>query len=166
MQETEDMRVPGESPWTQEPGGLQSIGSQRVRHDWNDLAHNLVQEISLWNYKMWFLLSTNINSISIQWRNGRLHPRSLESSLLSRICRVHSDPFRTSYATSLISCFHPNTHWTHCDSLNLLYAPPKFSCLWLKCLLWVILYDPVQALAPDYGPNSLIQAPVLHYSCC
>ena len=25
---------PGESPWTEEPGGLQSIGSQRVRYDW------------------------------------------------------------------------------------------------------------------------------------
>ena len=25
-------------PWTEEPGGLQSIGSQRVRHDWSDLA--------------------------------------------------------------------------------------------------------------------------------
>ena len=24
----------GESPWTEEPGGLQSMGSQRVRHDW------------------------------------------------------------------------------------------------------------------------------------
>ena len=23
-------------PWTEEPGGLQSIESQRVRHDWND----------------------------------------------------------------------------------------------------------------------------------
>ena len=23
----------GESPWTEEPGGLQYIGSQRVRHD-------------------------------------------------------------------------------------------------------------------------------------
>ena len=23
-------------PWTEEPGGLQSIGLQRVRHDWND----------------------------------------------------------------------------------------------------------------------------------
>ena len=23
----------GKSPWTEEPGGLQSIGSQRVRHD-------------------------------------------------------------------------------------------------------------------------------------
>ena len=26
-------------PWTEEPGGLQSIGSQRVEHDWSDLAH-------------------------------------------------------------------------------------------------------------------------------
>ena len=24
---------PGESPWTEEPGGLQSLGSQRVRHE-------------------------------------------------------------------------------------------------------------------------------------
>ena len=26
------------TPWTEEPGGLQSIVSQRVRHDWSDLA--------------------------------------------------------------------------------------------------------------------------------
>ena len=25
--------LPGESAWTEEPGGLQSIGSQKVRHD-------------------------------------------------------------------------------------------------------------------------------------
>ena len=25
--------LPGESPWTEEPGGLQSVGSQRVRQD-------------------------------------------------------------------------------------------------------------------------------------
>ena len=25
---------PGESPWTEEPGGLQPMGFQRVRHDW------------------------------------------------------------------------------------------------------------------------------------
>ena len=29
---------PGEYPWTNEPGGLQSIGLQRLRHDWSDLA--------------------------------------------------------------------------------------------------------------------------------
>ena len=26
--------LPGKSPWTEEPGGLQSVGSQRVGHDW------------------------------------------------------------------------------------------------------------------------------------
>ena len=26
-------------PWTEEPGGLQSIGLQRVRQDWSDLGH-------------------------------------------------------------------------------------------------------------------------------
>ena len=25
--------------WTEEPGGLQSMGAQRVGHDWSDLAH-------------------------------------------------------------------------------------------------------------------------------
>ena len=28
-----------ENPWTEEPGGLQSIGSHRIGHDWSDLAH-------------------------------------------------------------------------------------------------------------------------------
>ena len=27
-----------ENPWTEEPGGLQSMGSQRVRHDWSSWA--------------------------------------------------------------------------------------------------------------------------------
>ena len=26
--------LPGKIPWTEEPGWLQSVGSQRVRHDW------------------------------------------------------------------------------------------------------------------------------------
>ena len=26
-------------PWTEEPGGLWSVGSQRVRHNWSDLTH-------------------------------------------------------------------------------------------------------------------------------
>ena len=29
-------------PWTEEPGGLQSIGLQTVRHDRSDLAHTLL----------------------------------------------------------------------------------------------------------------------------
>ena len=29
-------------PLTEKPGGLQSVGSQRVRHDWSDLAHTYI----------------------------------------------------------------------------------------------------------------------------
>ena len=32
-------------PWTEEPGGLQSIGSQRVRHDWSDLSQNSTAQV-------------------------------------------------------------------------------------------------------------------------
>ena len=34
--------VPGESPWTEEPGGLEFMGSRRVRHDWAT-KHNIAQ---------------------------------------------------------------------------------------------------------------------------
>ena len=32
--------LPGESPWTKEPGGLQSMGSQRVRHNLATKQHH------------------------------------------------------------------------------------------------------------------------------
>ena len=38
-------------PWTEEPGGLQSIGSQRVRRDWSDLrcTHAIYTYWQTWN---------------------------------------------------------------------------------------------------------------------
>ena len=39
-------------PWTEEPGGLQSIGLQRVRHTWIDLAKN--SNYTLGWPKSWF----------------------------------------------------------------------------------------------------------------
>jgi len=38
-------------PWTEEPGGLQSMGSQRVRHDWaTSLTHSLYSHTTLYPY--------------------------------------------------------------------------------------------------------------------
>ena len=34
-------------PWTEEPGGLQSMGSQRVRHDGSNLAYTGNQRLLL-----------------------------------------------------------------------------------------------------------------------
>ena len=42
----------GESPWTEEPGGLQSMGSQRVRHDWaTKHKHMFLENLYSWNSK-------------------------------------------------------------------------------------------------------------------
>ena len=39
-------------PWTEEPGRLQSVGLQRVRHDWSDLVctytYHMVNFINFW----------------------------------------------------------------------------------------------------------------------
>ena len=37
-----------EIPWTEEPGGQQSVGSQRVRHDWAYIKKYVWQAI-FWN---------------------------------------------------------------------------------------------------------------------
>ena len=40
--------LPREFPWIEEPGGLQSMGSQRVRHDWATM-HSIAQQPLLEN---------------------------------------------------------------------------------------------------------------------
>ena len=44
----------GESPWSEEPGGLQSIGSQRMGHDWATHTHMMCQ-CSLTSFKNFFV---------------------------------------------------------------------------------------------------------------
>ena len=39
--------LPWRIPWTEKPGGLQSIGSQRVSHDYSDFACTHIQYIAL-----------------------------------------------------------------------------------------------------------------------
>ena len=48
-------------PWTGEPGGLQTIGSQRVRHDWSNLActHNLLISSGIHFGKRWSKLTVS-----------------------------------------------------------------------------------------------------------
>ena len=45
-------------PWTEEPGGLQSMGSQRLGHNWRDLAHTHTATSQLWgdaSLGLWFV---------------------------------------------------------------------------------------------------------------
>ena len=43
-------------PWTEEPGGLQSMGSQRVRHDWVTNTFTFIQNLYHCHLTYWLLL--------------------------------------------------------------------------------------------------------------
>ena len=42
------MMVAGQAPWTEEPGGLPSMGSHRVGHDLSDLASADIFGCCIW----------------------------------------------------------------------------------------------------------------------
>ena len=54
--------LPGKSPWTEEPGGLESMGSQRVRHDWATRHINIYNATALSVH-----LSVDILVVSMSW---------------------------------------------------------------------------------------------------
>ena len=62
--------LPGESPRTKEPGGLQYMGSQRVGHDWSNFTHVEVDpcrsnlDCSRVNFSCFFE-----NVFSIMWKS-------------------------------------------------------------------------------------------------
>ena len=59
-------------PWTEEPGGLQSMGSQRVRYDWTINTHShSIQSVLLITAKN---PEQNISSNSYLWLYGGLSP--------------------------------------------------------------------------------------------
>ena len=67
--------LPGESPWTEKPGGLQSKGLQRVRYDWatKHTAHLILKLLQAWSnlFHWWdFLICLSRKSTSNQWRLG------------------------------------------------------------------------------------------------
>ena len=74
------------NPWTEEPGGLESIGSHRVRHDWRDLAQQMPVIRSDNNLKQKDLGRVLWNSSHITYCPGKI------------ICHA---PFKTLKSTSI-----------------------------------------------------------------
>ena len=59
-------------PWTKKPGKLQSTGSQRVRHNWNDLA--CMQELVTWGQEAPWWLGNYMSSPFILYRLTNVCP--------------------------------------------------------------------------------------------
>ena len=66
--------LPGESSWIEEPGQLESIGSQKVRHDWSNLARTHARQWgppSTVNYEVVRLLRQE-KDFEKYWTTGEL----------------------------------------------------------------------------------------------
>ena len=71
--------------WTEEPGGLQSTGLQRVGHDWSDLTHNTHQFLA-----QVFLGLLLIHCQSPNSSNSQRFPNPLTFYFLSILRKPHS----------------------------------------------------------------------------
>ena len=108
-------------PWTEEPGGLHSIGSERVRHNWSNLActHNYPSSLSSVGK---FGVSDYIILCKFLLESG-LQANSSPTCILLYIFF----PFLSSFPTPL------SESWDHCPK-KLLHSNP---CL--KVSFWEIL---------------------------
>ena len=66
-----------EIPWTEEPGGLQSLGSQRVGYNWSDLVHKHTAV----NKSSNFSIPSPTFVFNIIWLFDSSHPSGYEGGL-------------------------------------------------------------------------------------
>ena len=64
--------LPGEIPWTEEPGGLQSMGSQRVRRDWVTHTHTHTDGVIIFSCHSPVPFLLYLYSRVYPWRNNGL----------------------------------------------------------------------------------------------
>ena len=71
---TDSVFLPGESPWTEELSGLQSMRSQRVRHDWAT-KHSTAWPGNSWKVKVKSL--SHVQLFTTPWTVAYQAPRSM-----------------------------------------------------------------------------------------
>ena len=95
-------------PWTEEPGGLQCMGSRRVRHDWSDLVHTYTHG----SFSFTFLrnlhhgLHNGCTRYTFEWRTSCGH-------VLSKCFSEHTNSSLFSSnnpACPLLTCFQTPPH--------------------------------------------------------
>ena len=94
--------LPGESPWTEEPGGLQPMGLQRVRHDL-ETTHVKVLEIKKMSCN--YILCKVYSSVSFKiftWLGNHHHSVILEH--LYHLKEEEGSNLTTSSQTLVIAC--------------------------------------------------------------
>ena len=97
-------------PWTEKPGGLQSMGSQRVGHDWatnTHITHTHISPSSL-DSNLWFILPS-ISHDELPWGLSVKNPPTYAGDAVQSL--AWEDPLEMGMAThsSIIAHRNPRT---------------------------------------------------------
>ena len=136
-------RIPG----TREPGGLLSLGSHRVGHDWSDLA---AAAAAAWCYKG----RTIMISAGIKKRKGIRsgHGPGCDDKWLWRRVKNGGATVPNLFFPSFLVIKSPSFSWTHHHAEERLHLPASLTA-WHGHVKWYIC---MQTLAPAFREGKCI----------
>ena len=141
------------NPWTEEPGGLQSIGSQRVEHDRSNLEHTYARIKHLLTWALGFPGSSDGKASAYNagdlgsipgWEDPLEKELATHSSILAWKIPWTEEPGRLQF-TGLQRVGHD---WVPSPHLNLGPSGEWYSIIWLIYLI------------TDHAPRNLTHLPI------
>ena len=122
-------------PWTEEPGGLQSIGPPRVGHNCNDLAHTCARARAHTHTHHMEAPDRGVVHLDCQWFTREwlmlYHCTDLVICItFNASIQIWGDQTRNCFISSKASSLKPQTRFYSCFPTNLLQIPFSLtSCL-------------------------------------
>ena len=114
--------------WTEEPGGLQSMGSQRVRHDWSNLAHILIYYSTL--YHIQYTIHSHTTPYTHTTVEKKIAITTNHNVDESHTCNVEGKKPDSKESFRRVQCRLSSNTGKLCDGNQ------KNSCLWKLGIVW------------------------------
>ena len=114
-------------PWTEEAGGLQSMGSQRVSHDWSNLAR---MHAGTFLAVQWLRLCTSTAGVAglIPSQGTEILHAAQHSQKKRKLSNISSSHWQSNCKIQ-VATYIQKAHFQPIIRLNL---PVPFTCLYLK----------------------------------
>ena len=125
-------------PWTEDPGGVWSIGWQRVGHDWSNLAQHGTAYGIMWNLEYCKLLHKYKDVLLVGSTKIRNYRRRSKKEYMSSLClTIFLEPLQGTRITRLFIAW--DIHW---DSFNwreglTIRKIKGLKFYFLSCSLWI-----------------------------
>ena len=136
-------------PWTEEPGGLQSMGLQRVRHDWLTQTYLILSSTCIITLHLFHISFMAIIYIIFY------HFQKLFAPHILNVRKWLLPPFyswRNGVSERLNDADTVTWQWSR--SVFCPFIPPAFHCTFCSSLLWKIL---------ELGPEWCLSVESIHW---